>query len=113
MRIFLSIILAAIFSDGCSRALYHPTADGAVKVDAALDATSADLTSSCKTTSSSNLPGVTINFVSPDCTFTLAQAAAGIRIPYQVKIESATTNVVPKPQDAGGCDIPDQSGLIL
>jgi hypothetical protein len=34
-------------------------------------------------------------------------------IPYDVVVASDATNVVPQPQDAGGCGQPGTSGLIL
>lgn len=67
----------------------------------------------CNISNSSTLPGVSIRYTGTTCTFTLAQAAAGIEIPYQVEIVSATPNVAPASQDVGNCEMPDQSGLIL
>jgi hypothetical protein len=46
------------------------------------------------------------------CTFTQAEAAAGISVPYQFTIETDLTGVVPIAQDFGDCDLPGPSGLI-
>lgn len=68
----------------------------------------------CKpiSTSTSNLNGVAIVFPEGDCTATLAQVAAGLKIPYQIDIGSSVEGVVALPSDAGQCDKPDGSGLI-
>jgi hypothetical protein len=60
----------------------------------------------------SDLAGVCIAFPYDEVTFTLAQAAAGVSIPYAVVVrEPDVTTVYPTPQDAGGCDRPGPSGL--
>jgi len=62
----------------------------------------------------STLAGVSIRFAAPQtCTFTLAEAAAGVRIQYFVDIPADVPNVMPSPQDAGRCGRPDASGLIV
>ena len=66
----------------------------------------------CAGTSDSNLPGVSIVVRGP-CTFTLAQAAAGVDVAYDVVVDAELTGVEPAPQDAGGCGRPGASGLIL
>lgn len=66
---------------------------------------------SCAGTGSSNLPGVRIVFPDQPCTFSLAQAAAGIRIVYDVVIDAPLAGVVSRPQDAGGASRPGKSGL--
>ncbi len=88
--------------------------------DSALEATPGDAASdgagagACSVTTSSSLPGVSIVFRAPvTCTFTLAQAQAGIMIPYDVVVASDVPNVVSAPQDAGGCGAPGSSGLIV
>ena len=53
-----------------------------------------------------------IQFKGERCRFTLAEAAAGLVIPYQVLVQSAWEGVIPQPQDAGGCDQPGPAGLI-
>jgi hypothetical protein len=75
----------------------------------AIDAVAA----ACTPTGASSLAGVTIDFPSPRCTFTLAEAAAGLAIPYRVVVASPVAQVVPAPLDAGGCGQPDASGLIV
>jgi hypothetical protein len=73
-----------------------------------------DAAGRCSTTSTSSLLGVSIAFRAPViCTFTLAQAQAGITIPYDVVVASDVAGVVPAPEDAGGCGAPGSSGLIV
>jgi hypothetical protein len=63
---------------------------------------------------SSSLAGVTIEFRAPvTCTFSVAQAAAGITIPYDVVVANDVFDVIPAPLDAGGCGQPGSSGLIV
>ena len=66
---------------------------------------------SCLVGGSSSLAGVSIDFPTEDCSFTLAEAAAGIEIPYDVVIDSAVSGVSSDAQDAGGCDQPGPSGM--
>jgi hypothetical protein len=61
----------------------------------------------------SDLAGVSIDFPEQRCVFTLAEAAAGIGIDYQVVVEAPVAAVTTRPQDAGGCDTAGDSGLIL
>lgn len=78
-------------------------------------ATTSDDTGStrlCEGTSTSDLPGVSIVFPPQDCTFTLAEAAAGLSFQYTITIAQPVADVTPFPSDAGGCDQPDASGLI-
>ena len=93
-------------------------ADSAVPGDAAqpVDATAIatiDMTPSCVTTSTSTLPDVAIQFPNPVCTFSLAQAAAGIHIPYSVVISSDVAAVTPAASPMRNCEAPGPSGLIL
>jgi hypothetical protein len=66
----------------------------------------------CVATSTSDLAGVHIVIDASHCVFTLAQASAGVTIPYDVVIDADVTGVVAQPQDAGQCGMPDTSGLI-
>lgn len=66
----------------------------------------------CASDGTSTLPGVSIEFTTTDCTYTLAEAAAGIEIDYNVVVADDVANVYPVPQDAGGCGEPGPSGLI-
>jgi hypothetical protein len=66
----------------------------------------------CKTGGSSTLNSLSIVFPAGPCTATLAQAAAGLVIPYQVVIKDKLQDVVALPMDAGQCGKSDQSGLI-
>jgi hypothetical protein len=65
----------------------------------------------CHQTSTSTLPGASIAFTGATCTFTLAQAKAGIQIPYVVSIVADIPGVTPTAQDWGNCDVPGPSGL--
>ncbi|HEV8323923.1 MAG TPA: hypothetical protein VG389_20060 [Myxococcota bacterium] len=68
----------------------------------------------CEATASSTLPDVTLSFPPQDCTFTLAEAAAGISITYEVAVAAPVDMVTPAPQDAGGCGpITNPSGLLV
>ncbi|MDI1477162.1 hypothetical protein [Polyangium sp. y55x31] len=65
----------------------------------------------CDAGGSSTLPGVSIEFTTTDCTYTLAEAAAGITINYNIKVDADLPSVYPMPQD-NGCGKPGPSGLI-
>jgi hypothetical protein len=82
-------------------------------VDGAASAEVARSLSDCRGTSTSTLPGVRIVFAEQPCNYTLAQAAAGIEIVYDVVIEASMTGVMARPQDSGGCAMPGTSGLII
>ena len=86
--------------------------DTAVTDMGATDANTDSAMPMCATGGSSNLPDVTIEFPAQPCVFTLAQAAAGITIDYDVVVANMVTGVIPAPQDAGQCDGPGSSGLI-
>jgi len=58
------------------------------------------------------LPAVCIE-LAPLPSFSLAEAAEGISIPYVVRVREDVPNVVSWPQDAGACGVPGESGLIL
>lgn len=60
----------------------------------------------------SDLEGVCIAFERPGATYTLAEAAAGVQIPYTVVVASAR-EVVPQSQTSGNCGQPGPSGLIV
>lgn len=81
---------------------------------AALDSADAGASGDCDVTSTSSLPGLTIRFGEPlRCVFTLAEAAAGITIPYDVTSVVDIDDVVPVPADEGACGQPGPSGLIV
>ncbi len=67
----------------------------------------------CSGVGSSDLAGVCIWFPSPGESWTLAEVGAGITIPYHVIVEADVAEVIPQPQDDGGCGQPDASGLIV
>jgi hypothetical protein len=65
----------------------------------------------CTLDSASDLPGVHIVFTTQTCTFTLAQAAAGIAIEYDVVVDADVTGVIPEGQNSAPAAGP--SGLIV
>ncbi len=74
---------------------------------------SADIGSGpCDVVSASDLEGVEIAILGERCSWTKAELAAGVLIPYQVRVDSALT-VIPAAQDAGGCERPGPSGLTI
>jgi hypothetical protein len=95
--------------------------DATPALDSSAEATQGDSPSGeasasagCIATSTSSLQGVSLVLRSPiTCTFTLAEAQAGISVPYDVVVTSDVAGVVPAPQDAGGCGAPGSSGLIV
>ena len=79
---------------------------------AVLDMAALDSASACVAEQASTLSGVSIVVGGP-CRFTLAQAAAGISIPYEVRVQEDLSGIVPTAQDGGQCDPPNNgSGLI-
>jgi len=56
---------------------------------------------------------VTMLIPAQPCTFTLAEAKAGVTFKYQVKVEGQVPGVVAKSQDSGQCSKPDASDLIV
>ncbi len=66
----------------------------------------------CDVVSASDLDGVEITILGERCSWTKAELAAGVSIPYEVRVDSALT-VVPSSQDAGGCERPGPSGLTV
>jgi hypothetical protein len=66
----------------------------------------------CASTSQSDLSGAHVTIDSSRCVFTLAEAAAGITIGYDVVIDAAIPGIVSNPQDDGHCGRADASGLI-
>ena len=67
----------------------------------------------CQADGESDLPGVSIHFLSDTCTWTLDEAAAGIEIPWMVAVADDYQGVIPLPQDAGWCAQKGPSGLIV
>jgi hypothetical protein len=65
----------------------------------------------CAIDSSSDLPGVHIVFTTQTCTYTLAQAAAGISIEYDVVVDADVAGVIPQGQNSAPS--PGPSGLIV
>jgi hypothetical protein len=67
----------------------------------------------CNGPASSTLPGVSLELPDDRCSYTLAEVAAGISIKYQVVVAQPLEMVHPQPTDAGRCQRPDASGLIV
>lgn len=67
----------------------------------------------CEPTMTSGLDGVSIVLQATDCSFTLAEAAAGITFSYTLIVDAPVQQVVPATQDAGGCGQPGAGGLII
>ena len=67
----------------------------------------------CEASTASNLDGVSIEVTAATCTYTQAEAAAGISVPYEVIVASSVLGVSPWAQDAGGCGSPGPSGLTI
>ena len=89
-----------------------PRRDGQeTAIDTSADTDTDGLASPCPI-GASDLAGVCIAFDVPAPTFTLAEAAAGVQIPYRVVVDQVH-DVIPAPQDAGGCAQPGPSGLIV
>ncbi len=68
----------------------------------------------CTVTSTSSLNGVSLVFRAPvDCSFSVAQAQAGISIPYDLIIDSDVDAVTPKRRAGSACEEPGATGLIV
>ncbi|MEZ4266609.1 MAG: hypothetical protein R3F39_09545 [Myxococcota bacterium] len=73
----------------------------------------ADVVATCVPTATSDLAGVKLALTTTDCTYTLAEAAAGITIAWEVVTDAPVAEVASAPQDAGGCSQADASGLMV
>ncbi|MCC6996584.1 MAG: hypothetical protein IT370_18380 [Deltaproteobacteria bacterium] len=100
----LSMLLALAGCGGSSTSVR----DAATAVDAANDDGGA-----CRGTSLTDpvLDGVSLAVRGP-CVFTLAQARAGLSVPFDIVVAHAVPGVVATPQDGGQCERADASGLI-
>lgn len=69
---------------------------------------------SCEPAVSSDLPGVTLEVDSTDCTFTLAEAAAGIVIDYRLEIEDTLEGVATAEYGSANCvvEVPEEGLLV-
>ena len=109
---------ASAYLDSAPADAGYPAEGGMAPADSGDDATDSAEGATplgwCSTDWSSSLAGVTIEFRAPvTCTFSVAQAAAGITIPYDVVVANDVFDVIPAPLDAGGCGQPGSSGLIV
>jgi len=59
------------------------------------------------------LPGVAVTFDGAPCSYSLAEVAAGITIPWHEEVDAALTGLHPTQGDAGHCQQPDVAGLIV
>jgi hypothetical protein len=96
-------------TDGGGGADLATVMDAATAVDLAAGA---DATFSCSVASTSTLAGVAIRFTG-DCRYSLAQAAAGIRVPYELDVAADIPEIVARSPNGSSCAQPGASGLIL
>jgi len=61
----------------------------------------------------STLPGAALTFDGAPCSYSQAEIAAGIAIPYHEEIDMPIGGLHPAQGDAGGCQLPDEAGLIV
>jgi hypothetical protein len=94
--------LALVAAVGCSSTSANPTPDA-----------SDTSTLPCRLGESSDLPALSIHILRDDCTFTLAEARAGISIPYEVTVANDVDQVVVKPAPGTYCYQPGPSGLMV
>jgi hypothetical protein len=107
----LGVTLSVLGLGACSK--FEPdTLDGSVRPDASI-VPDAESDPSCIRGSSSTLPGVRIDFCTSQTTFSLAEATAGITVPYRLVADQEVTGVYTRQRDDGGCGQPGVSGLIL
>jgi hypothetical protein len=96
----------------CSSSGAPPSADKSDDAGTLGDAAAATALSGedCRIPAQSNLDGVTIRFTASPlkCTFTLAEVAAGIDVPYEISIAHDVAATVP---GIHACTSPDASGL--
>ena len=108
-----ALLLALPGVAGCSRSALAMT-DGSTTDGATVaDASTATDGATCPITASSTLPGVSIRLGGARCRFTLAEVAAGVRIPYEVFAESDVGAVWPSPPPEAPCAQPGSSGLVV
>jgi hypothetical protein len=104
--VVLGVALSVLGLGACSKRPVSDLPDASVVPDAASNP-------SCTRGGSSTLPGARIDFCASRTTFSLAEAAAGITVDYQLVADRELTGVYTRQQDGGGCGRPDASGLIL
>lgn len=101
-----SFVLLSMLLTGCRSDPLAPAADGggrdlATAIDLAKPvdlATAADAQTGCAPVYASDLPGVSFALTAKKCTFTLAEAAAGVHIDYVLGSDREIANVVPLAQ---------------
>lgn len=116
------LALSFLVAIGCSSSPIDrpPVQDGSVDVPTPVDQqTSTDATTdvdetpiTCRIAEESNLPGVRIHVTTDDCTFTVAQAQAGIHIPYEITVEQ-DVDTIPTEPPGSYCYPPGASGLMV
>jgi hypothetical protein len=74
---------------------------------------SASAPSLCVGASYSTLPGATFVFAVQRCRYSVAEAQNGIDIVYELDLEEPVGGVMPLALDAGRCEQPGASGLIV
>jgi hypothetical protein len=107
----LGVALSVLGLGACSK-FESDTLDGAIGLDVSI-VPDAESDPSCVRGGSSTLPGVRIDFCTSRTTFSLAEAAAGVTVPYRLVADQEVTGVYTRQRDDGGCGQPGASGLIL
>lgn len=67
----------------------------------------------CVSSSTTTLSGVDFVFPHQSCELTVAEAQAGFDVDFLVRVEQPVAGVRAQPLDAGGCEEPGPSGLIV
>jgi hypothetical protein len=98
-------------SSGSSGSSGAPSSPDASTLDAQDAAVTPRSGADCSISTASSLPGVTLRFTGSVCTFTLAQAAAGLSIPYELVVDHDIPGTYPHRQYSGNCNIPDPNVL--
>jgi hypothetical protein len=106
------------FSDGCNSCSCGADGFVACTTRACIDAGPSedagpppDAGLECASTSNSTLSGVDVAWPAQRCVFTVAEAAAGIGVDYDVVVTGTVAEVDTRPQ-ASGCGTPSADGLI-
>ena len=88
---------------------------GATGADASAGGTGGtDSALACPQSSRSNLPGASLVFLDDRCSFTLAEAAAGIQLDFQVEVLQSLKNIDSVSSDAyGRCKGPEQQNPFI
>ena len=100
-----SVGVLCVILTACGSVTAQPLADKPTEI-----ASPDNEASRCNTQYSSTLPGVRIEFPAPRCSWSLAEARAGLHISYELHIDQDIEGVIPRSRN---CALPGPSGLIL